>query len=77
MTVEALSQWLPVLGLCMLRPLGVMIMVPLFNGSTLGGSLIRNALALVITLPLVAIAETWPQLEAARQQADIPTYMLL
>lgn len=75
--MEALSQWLLELGLCMLRPLGVMIMVPLFNGSTLGGSLIRNALALVISLPLVALAETWPQLDAARQQASVQSYMLL
>ncbi|CAI8755916.1 type III secretion system export apparatus subunit SctT [Pseudomonas zeae] len=75
--MEALTQWLPVLGLCMLRPLGVMIMVPLFNASTLGGTLIRNALAMVMALPLLAIADTWPQLDAARQQAGIQGYMLL
>ncbi|CAI8743375.1 Secretion system apparatus protein SsaT [Pseudomonas chlororaphis] len=75
--MEALTQWLPVLGLCMLRPLGVMIMVPLFNQSTLGGPLVRNALALVIALPMVALVDTWPQLDAARQQASVQGYVLL
>lgn len=75
--MEALTQWLPVLGLCMLRPLGVMIMVPLFNQSTLGGPLVRNALALVIALPLVALVDTWPQLDAARQQASVQGCVLL
>lgn len=75
--MELLTQWLPLLGLCMLRPLGVMLMLPLFTPSALGGSLIRNALALMMALPLVALADTWPALDAARQQATVSTYVLL
>ncbi|BBE08758.1 type III secretion system EscT protein [Mycoavidus cysteinexigens] len=49
------TQWLTALGLCMLRPLGVMLIMPLFNRTTLGGTLIRNALVLMIALPAAAV----------------------
>lgn len=49
------TQWLQALGLCMLRPLGVMLIMPLFNRTTLGGTLIRNALALMIAVPAAAV----------------------
>lgn len=48
------TQWLTALGLCMLRPLGVMLIMPLFNRATLGGTLIRNALVLMIAFPAAA-----------------------
>ncbi|MDL4454979.1 type III secretion system export apparatus subunit SctT [Klebsiella michiganensis] len=52
--------WLPVLGLCMLRPLGVFLLVPLLNSANLGGILVRNALLLMIALPLVRVYPEWP-----------------
>ncbi|HBO5142459.1 type III secretion system export apparatus subunit SctT [Pseudomonas aeruginosa] len=58
--MELLSIWMPALGLSMLRPLGMMLMVPLMNPSVLGGTLIRNAVALAIALPALAMYDTWP-----------------
>jgi type III secretion protein T len=75
--VDTLAQWLPVIGLCMLRPLGVMLMVPLFNQATLGGTLVRNALVLMIALPLIPLHDTWPTLESARQNATAGRYLML
>lgn len=46
-------SWLPVLALCMMRPLGVFLLLPVFTSATLGGSLIRNALILIIAIPAV------------------------
>ncbi|WP_199065425.1 type III secretion system export apparatus subunit SctT [Chitinimonas sp. BJB300] len=48
-------RWLPLLGIAMMRPLGVMLMVPLFSPTALGGSLIRNALALMATFPILPL----------------------
>ncbi|OHX10902.1 EscT/YscT/HrcT family type III secretion system export apparatus protein, partial [Chromobacterium sphagni] len=53
------TQWLPVLGLCMLRPLGVFLLMPLFSTANLGGALIRNALVLMIALPLLPVYPQW------------------
>ncbi|MFB9159873.1 type III secretion system export apparatus subunit SctT [Chromobacterium violaceum] len=58
------TQWLPVLGLCMLRPLGVFLLMPLFSTANLGGALIRNSLVLMIALPLLPVYPQW-QLPAA------------
>ncbi|MDM5065592.1 type III secretion system export apparatus subunit SctT [Aeromonas salmonicida] len=51
--------YLPVLGLCMLRPLGVFLLVPLLNSANLGGILVRNALLLTLALPLVQVYPQW------------------
>ncbi|MGF6401584.1 type III secretion protein T [Pseudomonas frederiksbergensis] len=75
--MEVLTQWLPIVGLCMLRPLGVMLMVPLFNQAALGGTLVRNALVLMIALPLIPLHDTWPTLEAVRQNATAGRYLIL
>jgi type III secretion protein T len=61
------AQWLPALGFCVLRPLGAVLMVPLFNRATLGGVLIRNALILLIALPLLPLHDAWPALGTARE----------
>jgi type III secretion protein T len=53
------TQWMPILGLCMLRPLGVFLLMPLFSASNLGGMLIRNSLLLVIALPLLPVYAHW------------------
>jgi type III secretion protein T len=44
--------------MAMMRPLGAMILVPAFSASTLGGSLARNALALVATIPILPLLAT-------------------
>ncbi|MGQ5524524.1 type III secretion system export apparatus subunit SctT [Chitinimonas sp. PSY-7] len=53
--MEELTRWLPLLGVAIMRPLGVMLLLPLFNPATLGGSLIRNTLALMATLPVLPL----------------------
>ncbi|MBK5415426.1 type III secretion system export apparatus subunit SctT [Pseudomonas sp. TH31] len=75
--MEALTEWLPVIGLYMLRPLGVMLMVPLFSQAALGGTLVRNSLVLMIALPLIPLHDTWPSLEAARHNATAGHYLVL
>ncbi|MGE8357559.1 MAG: EscT/YscT/HrcT family type III secretion system export apparatus protein [Microvirgula sp.] len=58
-----LGGWLdslPVLALCMLRPFGALLLVPVFNAATLGGVLVRNALVLMIALPLLPLHDSWP-----------------
>ncbi|KWN58213.1 type III secretion system export apparatus subunit SctT [Burkholderia ubonensis] len=60
MIETAWVQWLPVLGITMLRPLGALLLVPVFNPATLGGALVRNALVLMIALPALPLHETWP-----------------
>ncbi|MEG3130493.1 type III secretion system export apparatus subunit SctT [Pantoea cypripedii] len=54
-----LTQWLPILGLCMLRPLGVFLLMPLFSSANLGGMLARNALLMVIALPMMPVYTEW------------------
>ncbi len=49
-------------GLMMMRPFGALLMVPLFKPTTLGGSLARNALVLMIALPLLPMYDSWPAL---------------
>ncbi|GLU33116.1 type III secretion system export apparatus subunit SctT [Trinickia caryophylli] len=65
MSVQWWAHWLPALGFCMLRPLGAVLIVPVFNQSALGGTLIRNAMVLLIALPLAPLAASWPVLGAA------------
>lgn len=49
-------SFLKMLALCMVRPLGVMVLLPVVEARLLGGALVRNALALIIALPLVPVA---------------------
>lgn len=66
MTAAMAVEWLPVVALSMLRPLGAMLLVPVFSTATLGGALARNALALAITLPVLALHDLWPAADGAR-----------
>lgn len=43
----------------MLRPLGVMLIVPIFAQASLGGTLVRNALVLMMALPVLPLYDTW------------------
>lgn len=53
-------QLLPAMSLCLLRPLGAFLLIPIFSSSNLGGVLIRNALLLVISVPLLPVYPQWP-----------------
>lgn len=48
--MEELLRWGPLLGVAMMRPLGIMLLLPPFSTAMLGGTLTRNALALMATL---------------------------
>ncbi|MEX3956731.1 type III secretion system export apparatus subunit SctT [Trinickia sp. EG282A] len=67
MSAAAWAQWLSALGFSLLRPLGVVLMVPLFSRATLGGTLTRNALILLIALPLLPLHDAWPAVDTARR----------
>ena len=57
--MATLMQYVPILALCMMRPLGMMIMLPLFKGGAMGSGLIRNTLVPVsythLTLPTMEL----------------------
>ena len=53
--MDELNHWWPLLGIAMMRPLGAMLFLPLFGTSMLGGTLARNALALVATFPALPL----------------------
>jgi type III secretion protein T len=54
--MAAWSTFLQTLALCMMRPLGVMLLLPVTEARLLGGSLVRNALTLIIALPVLPVA---------------------
>ncbi len=64
MNAASWAQWLSALGFSILRPLAAVLMVPLFGRATLGGTLIRNALILMIALPLLPLHDAWPAVDA-------------
>lgn len=49
---------LQMLALCMMRPLGVLVVLPFLNARLLGGVLIRNSLALLLAIPIMPYAMT-------------------
>lgn len=46
-------DYLPLLALCMMRPLGVFLLLPIFTSAALGGALLRNTLVLMVALPVI------------------------
>jgi type III secretion protein T len=71
MNAASWAQWLSVLGFSVLRPLAVVLMVPLFGRSTLGGTLTRNTLILMIALALLPLHDAWPAVDTAREKWPI------
>lgn len=60
--MAAWLAWAPLLkmlALCMMRPLGVMVLLSVTSTRMLGGALIRNTLALMIALPALPLAFAW------------------
>ncbi|MBY4897884.1 type III secretion system export apparatus subunit SctT [Cupriavidus sp. AU9028] len=49
--MEGWHHFVPLLGLVMLRPFGMLVLMPMFSARSLGGVLIRNAVVLVMALP--------------------------
>jgi type III secretion protein T len=43
------------MGLALMRPMGLLFMLPLFSAQALGGTLARNALVLLIAIPMVPV----------------------
>ncbi|VVE55994.1 type III secretion system export apparatus subunit SctT [Pandoraea sputorum] len=72
--MEELTRWLPLLGVAMMRPLGVMLLLPPFSNAVVGGTLMRNALALAATLPVLPLLAP---LSLPAPFADPEGYLLL
>ncbi|MBV8048515.1 MAG: flagellar biosynthetic protein FliR, partial [Paludibacterium sp.] len=53
-----LTVWLPLLFVAAMHPLGVMLLMPVFSNAMLGSALVRNALALMATLPVLPLMTT-------------------
>src|SRR5260363_214037 len=51
--ITAWLPWLQTMDLCMMRPFGVMVLLPVMSARSLGGALARNALALLIATPVL------------------------
>ncbi|RQR48120.1 EscT/YscT/HrcT family type III secretion system export apparatus protein [Burkholderia sp. Bp9126] len=58
--MQALTHWLPVIAITMLRPLAALRIAPVIGPDLLGGSLARNALVLMIALPVLPMHNVWP-----------------
>lgn len=46
-----------------MRPFGVMLLLPVFNVASLGSPLVRNALVLMIAVPVIPVYKDWPTLQ--------------
>ncbi len=53
------------LAIAMARPLGLLVILPVFTSRVLGGALVRNALLLMIALPIVPALRAEPVLQEA------------
>lgn len=69
--MATLMQYIPILALCMMRPLGMMIMLPLFKGGAMGSGLIRNTLVLMFALPIIPMMQAHPVDFAAKPLTEL------
>lgn len=53
--MNELNHWWPLLGIAVMRPLGIVLLLPLFGSAALGGALIRNALVLITAFPVLPL----------------------
>ncbi|MGL4858768.1 MAG: type III secretion system export apparatus subunit SctT [Enterobacteriaceae bacterium] len=65
---------MPIIALSMIRPMGMLLLLPLFSGNILGGSLTRNAIILTLALPVVP---TLQHMHSTLAEGDISTLLLL
>lgn len=59
-----LNSWLTVVAAGMLRPLGMALLFPLLHIGSLGTPMIRNSLLLALTLPVLPMVYTLPDITA-------------
>ena len=52
--------WLEALGVAMMRPYGMLLILPLFTARSLGSSLLRNGLVFAIALPVTPLFFSLP-----------------
>ncbi|RKT98833.1 EscT/YscT/HrcT family type III secretion system export apparatus protein [Burkholderia sp. Nafp2/4-1b] len=71
--MQLLVQWLPIIAIMILRPFSTLVILPVFTPAALGGSLVRNALALMIVLPMLPVHDTW---RAFSREADGAQFFL-
>ncbi|WP_239480317.1 type III secretion system export apparatus subunit SctT [Parashewanella hymeniacidonis] len=50
---KALVEYMPVLSLAMMRPLGLMLLLPIFKSGSLNVSLVRNGFIILFAIPTV------------------------
>ena len=53
-TLEYLVGFIPVLFICMARPLGLMLFMPILSGHPVSSNLVKSSVGLVISLPIIA-----------------------
>ena len=69
--METLTYLLPAIAIAMARPLGLLLVLPVFSTRVLGGAMVRNSLLLLIAIPMLptviglpvvhaTAAEWWP-----------------
>lgn len=73
--MEGWEHVVPVLALVMLRPLGMLSVMPIFSARALGGALIRNALVIVMALP--ALPMQMPHAEAFDRLSQLALTLLV
>lgn len=67
-----LTEYLPAFSMSIIRPLGVFLFLPLLNSAVLGGLLIRNALLILVALPVTFAGPEWPS-----HGSNVGAYLLL
>ena len=50
---QALTEHLPVMSLAMMRPVGMLLLLPLFKSGTLSTALVRNGLVMMFAFPTI------------------------
>lgn len=51
--MDSLLELFPYLALCIMRPMGMMLLLPLFKGDAMTSPLVRNAMILMIAVPIL------------------------
>ncbi|HCC0886931.1 TPA: EscT/YscT/HrcT family type III secretion system export apparatus protein [Salmonella enterica] len=52
---EQINEWLMVLALALIRPLGISLLLPLLKSSSLGDTLLRNSVLISLTFPVLPV----------------------
>ncbi|WP_339056902.1 type III secretion system export apparatus subunit SctT [Candidatus Regiella endosymbiont of Tuberolachnus salignus] len=63
--MEEYLFWVVALALAMMRPLGILLILPLFTARSLGSSLLRNGLVVAIALPMTPMFFSSPLIHSS------------